>query len=155
MNIRKTIINDFNGVINLYKQLFEAEKVFDENIIKTYKIDEKEEKKIKKRIRSRKVIFLVAEIDDKIVGLIDGYIIESIYFKEKIAYLDHLCVDEKYRNNGIGSKLIEKFSEISKKKGAKYIKLNAFEENIPAVSLYSKHGFESYSIYYMKKISNK
>ena len=152
MNIRKTIINDFNGVINLYKQLFEAEKVFDENIIKTYKIDEKEEKKIKKRIRSRKVIFLVAEIDDKIVGLIDGYIIESIYFKEKIAYLDHLCVDEKYRNNGIGSKLIEKFSDVSKSKGAKYIKLNAFENNIPAVSLYNKYGFEEYSIFYMKSI---
>ena len=152
MNIRKTIINDFNGVINLYKQLFEAEKVFDENIVKTYKIDEKEEKKIKKRIRSRKVIFLVAEIDDKIVGLIDGYIIESIYFKEKIAYLDHLCVDEKYRNNGIGSKLIEKFSDVSKSKGAKYIKLNAFENNIPAVNLYNKYGFEEYSIFYMKSI---
>ena len=95
---------------------------------------------------------MVAEKDNKIVGLIDGYIIASIYYKEKISYLDHLCVDKKYRNNEIGSKLIEKFSEISKKRGAKYTKLNAFEKNIPAVSLYSKHGFESYSVYYMKKI---
>ena len=152
MNIRKVNIDDYKDVINLYKQLFDAEKVFDDNIVRTYKVDEKEEKKIKKRIKSRKEIFLVAEIDNKIVGLIDGYIIESIYYKEKISYLDHLCVDEKYRNNEIGSNLIERFSEISKKKGASYIKLNAFEKNIPAVSLYNKHGFESYSIYYMKKI---
>ncbi len=41
---------------------------------------------------------------------------------------------------------------IVKKKGAKYVKLNAFESNIPAVSLYKKEGFEKYSVYYMKKI---
>lgn len=152
MDIRKVNIDDYKDVINLYKQLYDAEKVFDDNIERTYIVDEKEEKKIKKRIKSRKEIFLVAEIDNAIVGLIDGYIIENRCYKEKISYLDHLCVDEKYRNNDIGSKLIEKFSEISKNKGAKYIKLNAFEGNRPAVSLYNKHGFEIYSIYYMKKI---
>lgn len=152
MDIRKVNINDYNGVINLYKQLYDAEKVFDDNLARTYKVDENEEKKIKKRIKSRKEIFLVAELDDKIVGLIDGYIIESIHFKENVAYLDHLCVDEKYRNNDIGSKLIEEFSKISKTKGAKYIKLNAFENNEPAVNLYNKQGFEKYSIFYMKKI---
>ena len=152
MNIRKVNINDYKDKVNLYKQLFDSEKKFDDNIVRTYKIDEKEEKRIKKSIKSRKGIFLVAEIDNKIVGLIDGYIMESIYYNEKISYLAHLCVDEKYRNKEIGSKLIEEFSEISKKKGAKYITLSAFEKNIPATNLYNKHGFESYSIYYMKKM---
>ena len=152
MNIRKVNINDYDDVANLYTQLFDAEKGFDDNIVDTYTIDEKVEKIIKKRIKSRKEIFLVAEIDNKIVGLIDGYIIESICYKEKVAYLDHICVDKNHRNNDIGSKLIEEFSKKVEKKGAKYIKLNAFEENIPAVSLYRKHGFEKYSIYYMKKI---
>lgn len=152
MNIRKVNINDYEDIVNLYKQLFDSEKKFDDNIVRTYKIDEKEEKRIKKNIKSRKGIFLVAEIDNKIVGLIDGYIMESIYYNEKISYLAHLCVDEKYRNKEIGSKLIEEFSEISKKKGAKYITLSAFEKNIPATNLYNKHGFESYSVYYMKKM---
>lgn len=152
MNIRKVNINDYDDVANLYIQLFDAEKGFDDNLVDTYIIDEKEEKIIKKRIKSRKEIFLVAEIDNKIVGLIDGYIIESICYKEKVAFLDHICVDESHRNKDIGSKLIEEFSKKVEKKGAKYIKLNAFEENIPAVSLYCKHGFEKYSVYYMKKI---
>ena len=152
MNIRKVNINDYEDIVNLYKQLFDSEKKFDDNIVRTYKIDEKEEKRIKKSIKSRKGIFLVAEIDNKIVGLIDGYIMESIYYNEKISYLAHLCVDEKYRNKEIGSKLIEEFSEISKKKGAKYITLSAFEKNIHATNLYNKHGFESYSVYYMKKM---
>ena len=152
MNIRKVNINDYEDIVNLYKQLFDSEKKFDDNIVRTYKIDEKEEKRIKKSIKSRKGIFLVAEIDNKIVGLIDGYIMESIYYNEKISSLAHLCVDEKYRNKEIGSKLIEEFSEISKKKGVKYVTLSAFEKNIPATNLYNKHGFESYSVYYMKKM---
>ncbi len=152
MNIRKVNINDYNDIINLYQQLFDSEKVFDNNIKKTYKVSEKEGQMIKKRIRSRKGIFLVAEIDSKIVGLIDGYIMENIYYEEKISYLNHLYVDEEYRNNDIGSKLIEEFSKVSKTKGAKYITLSAFENNTPAVSLYKKLGFESYAIYYMKKI---
>ena len=45
MDIRKVNINDYKDVINLYKQLFDAEKFFDDNIVRTYKVDEKEEKK--------------------------------------------------------------------------------------------------------------
>ena len=152
MNIRKVSINDYDSVISLYKQLYDAEKVFDDNLVRKYIVDEKQEAKIIKRIKSRKEIFLVAEIDNKIVGLVDGYIIESIYYNKKVSYLDHLCVDKKYRNNDIGYKLIEEFGKVAKKKGAEYIKLNAFENNIPAVSLYKKYGFEEHSIYYIKKI---
>ena len=32
---------------------------------------------------------------------------------------------------------------------AKYIKLNAFENNTPAVSLYKKQGFKNHSVFYM------
>lgn len=69
-----------------------------------------------------------------------------------MAYLDCLCVDKVSRKQGVGKKLIDEFSSIVKKKGAKYVKLNAFENNTPAVNLYKKEGFEEYSIYYMKKI---
>ena len=152
VKIRKATIDDYSSIINLYKQLYDAEKVFDNNLIRTYKVDEKQEKEIKKRIRSRKEIFLVSEIDSKIVGLVDGYILESIYYKEKVAYLDHLCVDKKHRNNEIGTLLIKEFCDISKKKGAKFVKLNAFEGNKNAVSLYKKLGFKKYSAYYINEI---
>jgi ribosomal protein S18 acetylase RimI-like enzyme len=73
-------------------------------------------------------------------------------FKVKVKNLKGMCVDKKVRKQGIGKKLIDAFSDIAKKKGAKYVKLNAFENNIPAISLYKKEGFEEYSVYYMKKI---
>ena len=107
-----------------------------------------------KYIASRKKIYLVLENDGKLVGYINGYIVENtdIYYKEPVAYLDCLCIDKSVRKQGLGKKLIDEFTSIVKQKGVKYIKLNAFENNIPAMNLYKKEGFEEYSVYYMKKI---
>lgn len=153
MIIRKANINDYNDVIKLYKQLHDTEVVFDDNINREFLIDEKNEKIIKNKLKSRKYIFLVAEVDNKIVGLLDGYIIDSIFYLEKIGYLDHLCVDEEYRNNQIGSKLIKEFINISKKKKAKYIKLNAFNNN-KSINLYKRLGFKEYSSFYISEIND-
>lgn len=153
MIIRKANINDYNDVIDLYKQLHNIEKEFDNNIKREFLIDERNEKLIKNKLKSRKYIFLVAEVDNKIVGLLDGYIIDSIFYLEKIGYLDHLCVDEEYRNNQIGSKLIKEFINISKKKKAKYIKLNSFNNN-KSINLYKRLGFKEYSSFYISEIND-
>ena len=150
MNIRKAKIEDYDKIIELYKELYDAEKIFDKNLSSTYNVSEKQKEEIQKRIKSRKEIFLVAEEDDKIIGLIDGYIIDNSNHIEKVGYLDHLCVNKKYRKLGIGENLIEEFSNKMKSKNVTYLKLNAFEKNLPAIALYEKLGFEEYSIYYMK-----
>lgn len=108
----------------------------------------------KTKFRGEILIHAGKDIDEKVVAYVNGYIVENseIYYKEPVAYLDCLCVDKDARKQGIGKKLIDEFSNIVKEKGAKYVKLNAFENNIPAVNLYKKEGFEEYSIYYMKKI---
>jgi len=152
MIIRKAKISDYDSITSLYKQLHETEKKYDNNLIDEYNIDKEQEKIIKKRIRSRKDIFLVAEIDNKIIGLIYGEIPDIIFYKEKVSFLKHLCVDKEYRNKSIATKLIQEFSDKSQEKGAIYIRLNAFEKNTNAVNLYKKMGFEEYSIYYNKKI---
>lgn len=152
MNIRKAKIEDYDKIIELYKELYDAEKIFDKNLSSTYNVSEKQKEEIQKRIKSRKEIFLAAEEDDKIIGLIDGYIIDNSSHIEKVGYLDHLCVNKKYRKLGIGENLIKEFSNKMKNKNVTYLKLNAFEKNLPAIALYEKLGFEEYSIYYMKKI---
>lgn len=151
MNIRKAKIEDYKQIIELYKELYDAEKIFDENLSNMYEPSDTEI--IKNRIKSRKEIFLVAEENNKIVGLIDGYIIDNRHHIEKVGYLDHLCVRKEYQNKGIGRYLIEKFSDKMKNKNVAYLKLNAFEKNLPAISLYKKLGFKEYSIFYIKNIT--
>lgn len=156
MIIRTAKKNDIEDIIRLADQLTKAEAPLDKtgNIKEDSCLSDTHREKELEYISSKKKIFLVAEIDKKIVGYANGYIVENsdIYYKEPVAYLDCLCVDKNFRKQGIGKKLIDKFSNIVERKGAKYIKLNAFKNNTPAVNLYKKEGFEEYSVYYMKKI---
>lgn len=94
----------------------------------------------------------MAAEDAKIIGLVDGYILDNSHHIEKVGYLDHVCINKKYRNQGIAQKLIEEFANKMKDKNVRYIKLNAFEKNFPAINLYKKLGFEEYSRYYIKKL---
>ena len=154
MVIRKAKKNDIDEIIKLADQLRKTEACLDKNLKSdSYLSDDYKERQLK-YISSRKKIYLVLELDGKLVGYVNGYVVENtdIYYKGQIAYLDCLCVDKSVRKQGLGKKLIDEFTKVVKKKGVKYIKLNAFENNIPAVNLYKKEGFEEYSIYYMKKI---
>lgn len=151
--IRKAKEEDFDSILSLANQLYEAEQPFDKNIKDGYYNTEEGRKELLKNIKSRKRMFFVATLENAIVGFVDGFIInkEDVYI-EKLAYLDRISVDCKYKNKGIGSKLIDKFTGTVKDKGAKYIKLNVFRNNIPAISLYEKNNFKEYSVFYMKKI---
>lgn len=153
VNIRKAKKADFDKILKLAKELHEAELPFDKNLNKNYYDNKKEIKDLKKSILSRKKVFLVADSNNDVIAYINGYLLdkEEAYI-QKVAYLDNLCVSEEYRKQGIGKMLIDEFTKIMKEKGAKFIKLNAFENNIPAVSLYKKENFKEYSIYYMKEI---
>lgn len=78
-------------------------------------------------------------------------------------YIDSLYVDDKYRNNGLGRKLLEEIEIIAKEKGCKLIHLDTFD--FQAKDFYLKQGYEIFGIldecpenhkrYYMKKNINK
>ena len=152
IKIRKVKSTDFNEVFELYKQLYDAECPFDDNLNKKYYETEEAKNNVLNRIRSRKKIVLVAEENKKVIGIIDGYIMNCSQYVKKVGYLDHLCVDKEFRKKGIGKLLIECFEDKMKEKGAKFIKLNAFRNNISATFLYEKEGFNEYSVYYIKSI---
>ena len=59
-------------------------------------------------------IFLVAEEDNKIIGLIQGFILT-----ENEVYLDLLTIKKEHRNKNIGSQLIQAFRKELKKEGIK------------------------------------
>ena len=153
MNIRKVLISDFEDILRLQLQLEDAEVVFDNNLVSHFYDTEEGRKKLKKRIRSKSNIFFVMEDDNKIVGFIDGNVPDDEWwYKEKVAYINHLCVDSSYRKKRIATELMGEFEKSAKELGAKDLRLLAFPNNKPAVSFYKKNGFTEYSIYYNKVI---
>ena len=61
----------------------------------------------------------------------------------RIAKLEAMFVDEKYRGKGIGVKLIDEFKIWTKEKKCRYIELSVCNENLSAIELYKKEEFKS------------
>lgn len=64
-----------------------------------------------------------------------------LVYPHKVAYLDDICVDEKYRRQGIGEMLCQRAIDIAKKEKADSVELSVWCSNQPAIALYKKLGF--------------
>ena len=64
-----------------------------------------------------------------------------------------LYVDLKYRHQGIGSALVRQAEQWSLSKGYGQIGIQVFTENLPALSLYQKLGYETKSMVLQKKLT--
>lgn len=83
--------------------------------------------------------FLVLEVDEKIVGFIDF----MITFNS--ATISQICVDEKYRKQGHGLRLLKEMEALLPSEGediVENITLEVRESNVPAINLYKKFGYE-------------
>lgn len=78
-----------------------------------------------------------------------------------VAYIDTLWVDEKYRGNGLGLKLLAEVEKNAKDKGCYLLHLDTFD--FQAKEFYKKHGYEVFGVledclndlcrYYLKNMS--
>ena len=98
---------------------------------------------------------IVAKIQDKIVGYMTFSMKEKINpvirYRKYLA-INAICVDEKNRENGIGTKLLNYAKEIGKENDCTDLFLTVNEENKNAIKLYEKFGFKVKSIEYLMKI---
>ncbi len=122
MIIRKAKKNDFDSILKLQLELEDTEVKFDSNLKERCYETKDGKKKLLKRIKSKTQVFLVAESNDKIVGFIDGRIMDkAIWYKEKVGILEHICVKQENRRTKIASSLLKEFESMLINMGAKYI----------------------------------
>ena len=61
--------------------------------------------------------------------------------KDSISFLSNVCVDEVFRQFGIGSLLVKSAEEICKKHNCSYINLTSNKTRTDAHALYKKEGY--------------
>ncbi|MGQ9640556.1 MAG: ribosomal protein S18-alanine N-acetyltransferase [Candidatus Bathycorpusculaceae bacterium] len=85
-------------------------------------------------------IGLVAKVSSQIVGFIIG----RIYAEEKslIGHILTLDISPSHRQKGIAQRLLFEMEKIFKEKGVKECRLEVREDNIAAINLYQKLGYE-------------
>lgn len=96
-------------------------------------------------VNGEKSAFLLATIEDEIIGF--SLIFEkatanlSLLVSYKFAYIQDFIVSEKYRNKGIGSRLMEESKSWAERRGLTYLRLSVIPNNKVAQRFYSRHGF--------------
>ena len=140
MNIRKAEIKDLEVIQNLNNELFELELAnFDKHLIKGWSFLKEGKDYFENAIKNSFVI--VAEIDDEVVGYLLAEEVKIPYYSFKIAELCNMCVDEKYRNQGIGTILYKEFERYFKLQNIEHFVVTASFKNESAKRFYKKMGF--------------
>lgn len=84
----------------------------------------------------KNAVFLVAKEKQKVIGVLCAEIVVDE------CSLNSIACDEEYRRKGVGKELIDFLIEECTHRGVTKILLEVREANFPAVTLYSKCGFD-------------
>ena len=152
--IRKAEIEDFNKVHRLIMQVHKLHVKERTDIYKD--VDPMNFEEFKNELSNSNNIYLVAQLENKIVGICFSQIKEisnnRIMKDRKILNIGDICVDEKYQRNGIGKKLYNQIVQIAKEKNIHNVELMVWNFNKNAIKFYENLGMNIKNLKFEQKI---
>ena len=111
-------------------------------------------KLVKKYVTDSDKKILVAEIDDmKIVGMVSMVFLPRLNRTTLEMYIPELVVLEKYRNQGIGKKLIDSCISFANEKKCHRIRLESGNQRKESHQFYKSLGFEQSALSFTKNLT--
>jgi len=97
-------------------------------------------KQILQLLKEYNCVNLVARVD----GIIAGFVIGMMYVDRNATYAHVVTIDVSptFRRKGIGQLLLQEIERIFREKGVKASHLEVREDNVGAINLYEKLGYE-------------
>ena len=136
---------DVDEICNLLEILFNMEEEFEPDRIK-------QKKGVEMIIKNPNIGFIVVIKDcGTIFGMVNILYTVSTFIGEKSAILEDMIIEERYRDIGYGTKLIQRSLIIAKEKGIKRVTLLTDENNYSAEKFYIKNGFIKSNMMVMRK----
>lgn len=140
-------MKDLKAIQELNLKLFEKEyKEYDPKLNMDWTFGKDGTKFFTSRIKNG--FAAVAETDGKTIGYIVGGKAKDYSYRiiNNTAELDNMFVLEPYRNQKIGTMLVEAFLNWCKEKEYGHIKVSAVAQNEAAIRFYRKFGFNDYTL---------
>jgi ribosomal protein S18 acetylase RimI-like enzyme len=96
------------------------------------------------------IAFIVVKDDSRVIGMASLYILHK--FSKDVSHVEDVVVDDAYRGQGLGEKLMRTLIEVARTRGIKTLTLTSRPERIAGNKLYQKLGFEQKitNVYRMK-----
>ncbi|MCL1698242.1 MULTISPECIES: GNAT family N-acetyltransferase [unclassified Lysinibacillus] len=146
MNIKFATLEEMPQIEILYEELFLEMSKLQPQYIAPAKQDVEFLKNI---ILGEKSDIFVAELDNNIAGFL---LIQelatppySCIVQHNYAYIMDIIVGNQYQSKGIGSLLLQEAKKWAEERKLDYLELSVLAENIGAINLYDKHGFNETS----------
>ena len=105
--------------------------------------DEKQE--LAKKLQRDPDLFLVAEVNDQIIGSVLGG------FDGRRGMVYHLAVNDAYRKKGLGLRLMNELEKRMREKGCIRSYLLVTRDNLEAIRFYENTGWEKMDLYILGK----
>jgi GNAT superfamily N-acetyltransferase len=90
-------------------------------------------------------------VADQLIG-VSGLWFCTRHYSGRSVELDHVFIDDAYRNKGLGTQFINWIETYVKTKGYQAIELNAYIDNVPSQNFYEKDGFQKLGYHFVKLI---
>ncbi len=142
--IRSATLADMESLLAFEQGVIGAERPFDSTIkdghVHYYDLNE--------MINADHIELLVAEINGRPIGSGYARIKESQQFYKNayFAYLGFMYVLPEYRGKGVNGLLIEGLKKWVLSKGLTELRLQVYEDNLPAIIAYEKVGFSKHLV---------
>jgi len=135
MKIRKATLEDKKEICILIRQLEDYVKLAHEPSERDL------QKTFAKLISSPNCFVLVAEDNNKIIGLLTMCIRSTLFHGAGSALIDELIVTKSYRRVGVGKELVKRAFAEAKSRGCIEIEASTEKDNREAIEFYKKCGF--------------
>ena len=89
--------------------------------------------------------------NEKLIG-VTGMWFCTRHYSGRSMEVDHVYIDEEYRNNGLGKKFLKWIYDYGKSKGCESCELNTYVSNFSSHKFYYNEGFEIYAYHFFKKL---
>lgn len=88
---------------------------------------------------------------EKLIGVC-GLWFQTRHYAGKSVEMDHVIIDDAYRNLGIGEMLIGFISNYAKKKSCNWVELNSYVHNFPSHKFFYNQGFVAKGYHFVKEL---
>lgn len=147
IKIRQAKLRDISILDSFQGKIIDHERPLDPAIKRRGKIRYYSLNYIKRLIKSKSSIFLIAEINGKPIGCGFGEIkkVNEDWYKYKCkGCIGMMFVEKEYREKGIGGMVLEKLLAWFSKKKIEDVRIRVYHNNFKAVEFYKKHRFKDY-----------
>ncbi|WP_445480550.1 GNAT family N-acetyltransferase [Lysinibacillus irui] len=143
MEIKTATLDEIPQIERLYQELFLEMSILQPKYIRPAKQDANF---IRYTIIEDDSDILIATVEKEVVGFLlikeTTTPLYSCLVEHKYGFIVDVIVGKSYKNQGIGSALLEEAKKWAAYRQLDYLELNVLTENKGAKSLYEKHGFK-------------